>query len=556
MQRKTRLVKRSCVLAIVGLLSSPATLAQTPEVRGVWVTSSGAADTSSPRAIVQDLIKPGMTDEERALVIFNWYRRVIFPHAYLAADRRDVLRQINSYGNTLCGSHAAVLGWLMREAGFKTRCVFINNGGHTFLDVYYDSAWHSLDPETDFAVWSRGEKKHLICMEELQADPTLLDNPEAESRAKSWLFKAMKHPWTTRKQMAALCESGSNRLDKMSMQWSSGILKDQTMKDYFLEGVKTLKHSGENEPYGGRVSDPELMKIVLRPHERLIRRWSNEGRGKYILGQGFLGYPAFLLYGGAADENDAEVFRYVEPYRKDNYGFPELPVDRCYRYGGNGHLIWEPDIARDELSSATGVSMEKLVGDKNLAIIRPRKLGEIGQLTVPIRSSYALVCADLTLTFLRSSTNDLLRLLVHDGKEWKQVWKAGMEIGETTRKISYTKPINGRFDYQLRIEMASAADPSSIGIKSIIFDHVFVNNWLVLPHLEPGENIIRVRLDNPEVLKQVALWIQYDWEEGEGWKTPRTVRKEVTSSPFEFKIMAAGPKFPRMKELVLSVLPR
>ncbi|MCX7591919.1 MAG: transglutaminase-like domain-containing protein [Kiritimatiellae bacterium] len=545
------------VVVIAGFVSSTifATAENDTELRGVWVTSSGSVDTSTPKSIVRDLVKPGMTDEEKALAIFNWYRRVIFPHAYLADDRRDVLRQINSYGNTLCGSHAAVLGWLMREAGFKTRCVFINNGGHTFLDVFYDNAWHSLDPETDFAVWSRGPNRHLICMEELQADPTLLDNVEEEGRAKPWLFKAMKYPWTTRKKMAALCEGGSNRLDKAAMQWSSGILKDQTMKEYFVEGVKTLKHSAENEPYGGRVSDPDLMKITLRPHERLVRRWYNEGQGKYIFGQGFLGYPAHLLYGGGADEHDEEIFRYVEPYRKDNYGFAELPVDRCYRYSGNGHLVWEPDIQRGELTSASNVRRENVTLDHKGGVIRPVERGRPGVLTVPVRSSYALVCTDITLSFYRRSTNETLRLAVNDGKQWKTLWTAN-ETGETTQTISYAKAINGRFQYELRFELSSATDVSAVCIKKVVFDHTFVNNWLVLPHLEPGENTIRVRLDNPEALSRLALWLQYDWEEGEGWHTPRSVRQQITSSPFEFKITAAGPKFPRMKELTLLVLPR
>ena len=279
-----------CVMA-AAVTAVPAT---TPELRGVWVTSSAAPDTSSPKAIVGDLVKTGMTDEQKVLAIFNWYRRVVYPHNYLAADRRDVLRQINSYGNTLCGSHAANLGWLMRAAGFKTRCAYIHGGGHTFIEVFYDDGWHAVDPETDFAVWSRGERPHLISMEELSKDPTLLDNPEKEGRAKPWLFKAMKFPWTTRKKMADYCDH--NGLPKAAMQWSSSVLKGETIKDYFLHGTRDLNagrksssfwYSKEDAPYGGHVSDPDLMDLHLKPNETLIRRWDNEGKGRWILGTGF-----------------------------------------------------------------------------------------------------------------------------------------------------------------------------------------------------------------------------------------------------------------------------
>ncbi len=526
------------------------------ELRGVWVTSSASVDTSSPEAIVRCLVKPGMTDEQKALAIFNWYRRVIFPHAYLANDRREILRQINSYGNTLCGSHAAVLGWLMRTAGFKTRCVFIRKGGHTFLDVWYDNAWHSFDPETDFAVWSRGHPPHLINMDELKADPTLLDNPEAEGRAKPWLFKAMKFPWTTRKKMAAYCDAPETKCNKTDMQWSSCVLKGETIKDYFLQGIQTLSYSKENEPYGGHIQDTNLMQITLRPRETLIRRWDNEGKGRYILGQGFNGYPAHLLYGGGADESDEEIFKYVEPYRKDNYGIPELPVDRCYRYSGNGHLIWTPDVAAGELVRTPGITRENLVWDEASGLIRPAVTGRVGVLRIPIRSSYALVCADIRLGWIREGTADMLRLSVRGGTASPTTVWTCEKTGKGEEPIHYLKEINRAFQYELVIEMLAAQDSAHVGLTHLALDHTFVNNWLVLPHLEPGENTIRVRLDNPDALHAVELWVQYDWEEGEGWREPRSERRQVTGSPFEFILHAKGPKFPRMKAITLTALPR
>lgn len=533
------------------------------ELRGVWVTSSASVDTSTPEAIVGDLVKPGMADEQKALAIFNWYRRVIYPHNYLAADRRDVLRQVNSYGCTLCGSHAANLSWLMRTAGFKTRCVFIHGGGHTFIEVFYADAWHALDAETDFAVWSRGAKPHLISMAELKADPTLLDQPEKDGRARPWLFKAMKFPWATRKKMADYCDR--TRLPKMAMQWSSSVLKGQTIKDYFVEGVKTVKYSAVNAPYGGHVSDPNLMNLRLKPNERLIRPWDNEGRGRFIIGQGFEGYPAHLLYGGGADENDEAVFPYVEPYRKDNYGLPALPVDRCYRYSGNGHLIWSPNIAAGELTGAPGVVAENLTVDRTTGLLRPTEPGTLGTLVVPIRSSYALVWADIKGTWLRGSADDVNRIVVYGRVEvegakgrqwqWREVWHNDT-TGATEGGGAYGTRINGQFDYQVRIELMAKNDVSACGLKAITFDHTFVQNWLVLPMLKPGKNTIRVRLENPEALRTVRLRIRYEWAEGPGWKAERSDVHEVTASPFEYVLTAAGPKFPRMKTLTLEALPR
>jgi hypothetical protein len=537
--------------AVAACLAICAGSTSAAEFKGVWVTSSASVDTSSAKAMVDGIVRPGMTDEQKVLAIFNWYRRVVYPHAYLLSDRRDVLRQINSYGNTLCGSHAANLGWLMRAAGFKTRCVYIREGGHTFIDVWYGDNWHAVDPETDFAVWSRAEPRQLINMDDLKADPALLDNAEAEGRAKPWLFKAMKFPWTTREKMAAYCDDPRTKCDKSAMQWSSSVLKGESIKDYFVEGVKTVKYSEDNEPYGGRVSDPDLMHFDLKPGETLVRRWDNEGKDKYIRGAGFGGYPAHLLYGGGADENDEEVFPWVEPYRKDSYGIPELPVDRCYRYSGNGHLTWTVDAAA--LAKGPGTRLENLVFDDKAGVIRPVEAGKPGRLFIPIRSAYALVCGEIRGTWLRGGEGDTVKVgLTAEKDGFRQVWEA-RATGEHEATASLGPEINGRFDYEIQAQMTAKADLSGTGLRRLTVDHTFVNNWLALPCLAPGENTIRVRFDNPDATKDAVLWIQYEWDEGEGWTRHRIEKRRVTSSPFEFVLKAEGPKFPRMKALTLSV---
>lgn len=542
---------RKCLVLCVAVVLSVHAAADGGQLEGIWVTTDASVDTSSPEAIIAGLVRPGMSDEEKALAIFNWYRRVIYPHNYMGPDRRDVLRQINSYGCTLCGSHAANLGWLMRVAGFKTRCVFIRNGGHTFIEVWYENRWHALDPETDFAVWSRareGEKPYLISMEDLKADPTLLDNAEAEGRAKPWFFKAMKFPFATRKVMADYCDT--HKLDKMAMQWSSCVLKGETLKDYFIEGVKTLKYSKENDAYGGQVSDPNLMKLTLRAGETLTRTWDNEGKGSFIAGQGFAGYPAHFMAAGGADESDVEVFPFVEPYRKDNYGIPELAVDRCYRYHGNGRLVWKPASAH-QLATAAGVKLDNAVADRDAGPIRIADPARPASITIPIRSSYALVRGEVRVAWADPSK---------PGKVVAVVGRNETELAPTTRPQSEPpaetlyevgRAINGQFNYAIRIEL-----PPGGGLRAAAFEHLFTNNWLVLPALRPGQTKVRVRLANPDALKNVKLTIRYEWAEGDGWKIEKHDEREVTGSPFEYELTAAGPKWPRMKRLVLIASPR
>jgi hypothetical protein len=58
------------------------------------------------------------------------------------------------------------------------------------------------------------------------------------------------------------------------------------------------------------------------------------------------------------------------------------------------------------------------------------------------------------------------------------------------------------------------------------------------------------------VLKKLKLTIRYEWAEGEGWTQDKHDEREVTAAPFEYELTAAGPKWPRMKRLVLAATAR
>jgi hypothetical protein len=50
------------------------------------------------------------------------------------------------------------------------------------------------------------------------------------------------------------------------------------------------------------------------------------------------------------------------------------------------------------------------------------------------------------------------------------------------------------------------------------------------------------------------LTLTCSYSEGEGWKTPRKVARALEKKG-EFEVVVAGPKYPRMEELTLSVAP-
>ena len=130
-------------LVLIGILAAPGVAALAAEGEGEkvrkaenaaatavetvvnpWVTTDKYVDTSSLDAIVKSIVKEGMTEEQKALAFYHWYRRMLFHHRFMGGDRRDVLKVLNSYGCNLCGSQAAVFVILLQKAGFKTRVVW------------------------------------------------------------------------------------------------------------------------------------------------------------------------------------------------------------------------------------------------------------------------------------------------------------------------------------------------------------------------------------------------------------------------------------------------
>jgi len=155
----SKIVALTAFGALFGLLAARHALAQ-PVVTPKVVTDK-SVDCSSIESIVKGVTRPGMTDREKALAIYHWYRRVIFHHRYMGGDRRDVLRMVNSFGCQLCGSQAAVVRQILNAASVKARVTSGNGGselGHTVIEAWWDDKWHVFDTMTSFYVLTRGDK--------------------------------------------------------------------------------------------------------------------------------------------------------------------------------------------------------------------------------------------------------------------------------------------------------------------------------------------------------------------------------------------------------------
>jgi len=119
-------------------------LGDTPIVNP-WIQRAGAPDTRSLKSIVESLVKPGMSDKEKARRLWEYDIQSRF-HATTQDDEvADEVKRVNIYGYSLCYDASKNLSDLWRAAGLKVRQGFPN--GHSLAEVYYEGGWHLLDSD-------------------------------------------------------------------------------------------------------------------------------------------------------------------------------------------------------------------------------------------------------------------------------------------------------------------------------------------------------------------------------------------------------------------------
>ena len=121
-------------------------------VQRVKVQPDKAPDSSSLQSIVDTITRGCKTNDEKAIAIYNYCMLTNYHRAYPTEPGGiPVLKEINSYGWSLCGGLHTVQSALWIQAGFEHRYVGWN--GHTTVEARYDGRWHYLDVFLHFYAW-------------------------------------------------------------------------------------------------------------------------------------------------------------------------------------------------------------------------------------------------------------------------------------------------------------------------------------------------------------------------------------------------------------------
>src|SRR5260370_12077872 len=118
-------------------------------VSHVSVTSNHTEDVSSLEAWKKSFVKPGMSDQQKALAIWEsvvrYRHQEIPPNEFLENEGHphDPIKDFNVYGYGQCCCASANIEALARYAGLPARGWGII--AHSVPEVQYANAWHMLD---------------------------------------------------------------------------------------------------------------------------------------------------------------------------------------------------------------------------------------------------------------------------------------------------------------------------------------------------------------------------------------------------------------------------
>ena len=286
-----------CGLVLCGLGGADALA----DVTSPWVTTDRTVDCSSYETILAGLIRPGMTDEQKAIALYDFYRRRVY-HYMNMPESRNPVKCINVLGNTLCGSQATCMKGLLTAAGIKARVV--SHPGHTFYEAFYGGKWHGFDTMCHFYVFTRGKDRNVASFAELNADPSLIADAVKEGRA-----------------CPGMCPCG-----------------DKPMS--FAAKVRVLDYQPQK-------SDWSVKDYTLRPGEEIVRSWWPHDAP--LPGTHRSRDPGPMHTCGSKDRgNPPELFRFWEPYGIPRFG----GVSVSYRHYFNGWMTYSPDLSAPPLKQA------------------------------------------------------------------------------------------------------------------------------------------------------------------------------------------------------------
>ena len=458
------------------------------------VTTDKSYDVSTMASIIKSVVKPEMTNDEKAIAIYDFCRTAFYHFRYPAEENAGIgpLKDINVYGWSLCGGLHTVLGELYKEAGFKYRYRGWSNPGHTTIEVFYDGKWHYLDTFLCFYAWDR-DRKTLVGQDDIKEDASLALKAAEEKRG------------------------------------PPNILSCGDTAEGVVSGVNS---STVATGWGGPIAQTDGVyntDFTLMRGESLELKWGRESE------KSFYGYfeTNFPFPQHTCNIKDFRSHPVQGPIL-EHYG------QRCF---ANGRLTYSPDLTNAAFT-------EDLLKNENLKIdggkLLPAETGKPLILIFKMACPYVIVDSKVSVDFTEEDAGNKVEYASSLDGKWEDVSSLAEKVKGTYVyfvKISTVKGIKALKAVSV-VQHNRSVQPFLINGENKA--SVTVKNAASL-----GKNKLLVSYAFEEAAAKQDRK-QFNGKDIE-YSAEKAVTKEIDKSPFDFSIYVGGNTPPKMKYLRYEV---
>ena len=434
-------------------------------VSHVKVLSDKVRDVSSIEAWKTSFIRDTMTDQEKAVAVW----RSVAMHRYQDPPPieflhegcvHDPIKTFNVYGYGMCCCASSNIETLARYVGLEARGQSINF--HSVPEVFYDNAWHMFDASL-VNYFPKPDGK-IASVEEIVAAVKgwLEKNPEYRRNDGKLRQFHQAAGWTGWKR-------GPELLNNCPFYDWSGWWPAKTHGWYST--MQEFDGSGKTPfVYEYGYSQGYEVNIQLRPGERLVRNWFNNG----------LHVNGIQNDGGAPGCLKQKVGEGSMAYARRD--FNDLTSGRV----GSGTL--EYDVPLADGTFRTGAwKVENLAAksDDNAGpAMHVKEAAQPGVLEIRMPSSYVYLTGEVNLDAAIGSGGKIQLLLSdNNGLDWKEVASIGQP---GPQRIDVQKFVLRRYDYRLRLVLSG----KGTGLERLKIAHAIQCSQRALPTLAKDENTI------------------------------------------------------------------
>jgi len=419
-----------------------------------WLQRAGAIDTRSLKSIVDSIIRPEMSDKEKARRIYEFEVANRF-HATTQDDEvPDVVKRVNAYGYSLCYDESKAISDLWRAAGLKVRQGFPN--GHSLAEVFYEGAWHLLDSDESIVSLLRDN-------ENVASEAQIVADHDLGKRTHNYGLLANDNPLGD--------EGGASLL--------------------YWEGER----SGEQPSLTQHV-----MNFTLRPGESITWAWNPANR-----------YHAKPFSFGDEDADAWNKHWRIMPHVMNGEMTYAPDFNKASTFES---LRTEGTVRKTTGEFGSGLYLST----NNKPRATDKSVLNKGTIDIPVSSAYPIVGGRVDVDFGRRDLDHegvSIAISFDHGKSWTPVWAT--TPGDFSRAYADLDPFfkkidSAHYDYLLRLTLQSDAASPSVAVNGFYLHSTLQMAQLAMPALRLGENQFTYSDANPaaRTVRLTQIWNECD----------------------------------------------